>query len=183
MKISPNFFVISDLHLWHGKITEFENRPPNHQSLIVKRWNKVVGAEDSVLCLGDLTFGSKEQTKSITSKLNGKKFLIRGNHDGKSDTWYRDVFFEPTNCVYKSFKNKYDVKIKTLLTHVPVVPLPEGWLNIHGHVHSEERRDEFALSNGHYNICCEPLDFTPIKIKVILDDFYKKALDRGAHWG
>jgi len=173
MKINPNFFVISDLHLGHGKIVEFENRPPNHQELIVERWNKLVGKNDSVLCLGDLTFGSKEYTQKITSKLNGNKFLIRGNHDNRTDTWYRDIGFEPLECIYKVFKDKYETYTSVLFTHIPVVPLPKGWLNIHGHVHSNKRRGEFALSKGHCNVCCEVLDFYPIKIFELLKNFAK----------
>jgi len=47
---------------------------------MIRRWNETVGPDDTVYCLGDfsLAFAPVEH---ITPRLNGKKFLIPGNHD------------------------------------------------------------------------------------------------------
>lgn len=41
--------------------------------------------------MGDFGFGSKEQIANIISKLNGRIFLILGNHDNHTPQWYRDA--------------------------------------------------------------------------------------------
>jgi len=68
---------------------------------LITNWNEVVGPEDKVYHLGDIVF-SKEDTDSALSlleRLNGKIFLIKGNHDrsvinGKCrrrSEWVKDI--------------------------------------------------------------------------------------------
>lgn len=80
------YFVTSDLHFYHKRIMDFcpETRPWNsldemHESLI-SHWNSKVSQEDIVFHLGDFSFGNKEQTLYILSKLNGNIVHIYGNH-------------------------------------------------------------------------------------------------------
>ena len=49
---------------------------------IIKRWNSVVSKNDIVYHLGDFAFGNKNFIESIVNQLNGKIYLILGNHDG-----------------------------------------------------------------------------------------------------
>lgn len=49
--------------------------------VVIQKWNKQVKSKDIVYVLGDVTFGRWEETKEVLSKLNGRKILIRGNHD------------------------------------------------------------------------------------------------------
>lgn len=59
-----------------------------HDEMITEKWNSVVSKNDTVLHLGDLAFrGIDEHTK----KLNGKKILLRGNHDLKSKRTYLEA--------------------------------------------------------------------------------------------
>lgn len=81
-----NYFVTSDLHFFHKRILEFcsETRPWNsveemHNGLI-EHWNSKVSQDDVVFHLGDFSFGNKEQTLDILSKLNGHIVHIYGNH-------------------------------------------------------------------------------------------------------
>jgi calcineurin-like phosphoesterase family protein len=46
---------------------------------IIAKHNAIVGADDTFYYLGDLCFDNKEDWH--LSRLNGKKFFIRGNHD------------------------------------------------------------------------------------------------------
>lgn len=56
-----------------------------HDSMLIEKWNNVVGANDTVLCLGDFAFKGIEE---YTQALNGNKILLRGNHDLKSARTY-----------------------------------------------------------------------------------------------
>lgn len=61
---------------------------PFHDTMLTEKWNAVVGPNDTVLHLGDFAFrGIEENTKN----LNGKKILLRGNHDLKNNRTYIDA--------------------------------------------------------------------------------------------
>src|SRR5690606_13039490 len=48
---------------------------------MIDRWNDVVGDDDIVYHLGDFAFGDPAYAKQVFRQLNGRKFLILGNHD------------------------------------------------------------------------------------------------------
>jgi len=66
-----------------------------HESMI-ENWNAVVDDSDTVICLGDFTQNKKHRSKSLelierfSCQLNGKKILIRGNHDVEPTQFYYD---------------------------------------------------------------------------------------------
>lgn len=82
-----SIFTISDLHLSFGS-----NKPmdifrgwDNHTERLLANWNRLVKPEDTVVLPGDFSWGLKlEDTKAdfdFLNKLNGKKILLKGNHD------------------------------------------------------------------------------------------------------
>jgi calcineurin-like phosphoesterase family protein len=83
---------------------------------IVLNWNKTVRSKDIVYVIGDVTFGKFDETKAIVSRLNGKKILIRGNHDERfsSKDWI-DIGFSDVRDI---FTIKID-KEKYILSHFP----------------------------------------------------------------
>lgn len=92
-------YFISDLHFGHKNIIEYEKRPfrsiEHMNDELVKRWNKVVTNEDTVFCLGDVSFCGAELTRNYVSALNGKKILIMGNHDRiRRPAWWIEKGFQ-----------------------------------------------------------------------------------------
>ncbi len=82
-------FVIADLHLdtlTNQKSMEvFGNRWQGYIAKIQKNWNAVVGKNDTVIIPGDISWAltledSLEDLKWIDA-LNGKKVIMKGNHD------------------------------------------------------------------------------------------------------
>ncbi len=132
-------FFIADLHLGHKNILNFhgnlrEGRNiKQHDEWLVRQWNSVVGPNDQVYVLGDVAF-NKEAMKSCLPRMNGQKFLVRGNHD-KFDTL---LYLEYFDNVYGLIK-----KHGYWLSHAPI---HEGSLrdrkNIHGHVHDKAINDD-----------------------------------------
>lgn len=59
---------------------------------IIQNWNKKVGRNDNIYLLGDLSFLRPETTLSCLKRMNGRKFLIRGNNDKKMDAAILDEF-------------------------------------------------------------------------------------------
>jgi calcineurin-like phosphoesterase family protein len=78
-------FVTSDQHFSHARISELAERPfatvEEMNAELVRRWNEVVGPDDIVLHLGDLALGPIEESVGLTEHLNGRRFLVPGNHD------------------------------------------------------------------------------------------------------
>ncbi len=50
-----------------------------------------------------------------------------------------------------------------LLTHVPLLQVPHGTVNVHGHVHEQES----PTPNRHVNVSVEQLEYRPAKLSDI----------------
>jgi hypothetical protein len=138
-----NRFVISDTHFGHTNSWE-KFKLPNGDPLrpftsteemdetMVERWNAVVRPHDVVYHLGDVVINKK--SLHHVKRLNGKKRLIRGNHDIFKDADYRDVGFDSLYGV-RVFVDKF------ILSHIPLHPdsVTERFrVNVHGHLHANE---------------------------------------------
>ena len=85
--ITPETWIISDTHFFHENIGRYCNRPENWQELIIKNWNDLVTPDETILHLGDFALGKKSHFELLTGILNGKLYLIQGNHDRLSQTF------------------------------------------------------------------------------------------------
>jgi calcineurin-like phosphoesterase family protein len=166
MKLTPTTFIIADTHFYHKNIVAYEGRPEDYNELIVRNWNHLVTKKDTVLHLGDLHLTNFTAAYKIISKLNGHKYLIRGNHDGASETHYHKLGFEIIEPIYKRFTNSHGTST-LLFTHEPVQGLPEKWFNVHGHIHLNQHRD-IPLTKRHINMSVEVIDYTPVPLYDIL---------------
>ena len=80
-------FFSSDHHFGHENIIKFAKRPfssvEEMDEALITNWNKVVKDGDDVFYIGDMFFCHASEAKKILARLNGNKYLIRGNHDMK----------------------------------------------------------------------------------------------------
>lgn len=79
-------FYTSDTHFGHANIIKYCNRPfasaGEMDDALVARWNEVVGKSDEVWHLGDFSMSNDAgYLAGVFHRLNGRKFLVRGNHD------------------------------------------------------------------------------------------------------
>ena len=85
-------YVISDHHFDHKNIifhtrsnfisNDLDTSVTDMNNHIITNHNSVVSDDDIVLILGDYSFKTGiERLTELTSKLNGHKFLVLGNHD------------------------------------------------------------------------------------------------------
>lgn len=90
-------FFIADTHFDDENIIIYENRPfdcvSDMNKGLISYWNDTVGADDDVYVLGDFGCDTKENLGKILSQLNGRKYLIKGNHDIYSNDVYRQCGF------------------------------------------------------------------------------------------
>ena len=77
---------ISDLHFYHQALNERMDRrgfADAHEmnEYMISRWNEKVRSCDEVVILGDFSYAKGPATNEIARRLNGKLYLIEGNHD------------------------------------------------------------------------------------------------------
>lgn len=76
-------FFCADLHINHTNVIKYCSRPYSSveemNEDIVRIWNNTVSDNDIVYCLGDFAFNINV-TEKYLPRLNGKKFLVPGNH-------------------------------------------------------------------------------------------------------
>lgn len=151
-------WIASDLHLNHLNILKYcphrwvDNdgfSPPTWGDVakmnekIISNWNSLVQPEDEVYILGDVCMGQIDKAPANIRLLNGKKYLVKGNHDktlhkmiqndpSLSDlfVWIRDVH----EMYYGTGKNK----IGLFMSHYPHASwngMNKGAIHLHGHLH------------------------------------------------
>jgi calcineurin-like phosphoesterase family protein len=98
-------YFTSDLHFFHMLV--YKKFRSKHGSLegmhnnLIQEWNKTVKNKDIIYIIGDVSFGKFEETKALISKLKGRKFLIRGNHDERfTSKDFIDMGFEDVRDTY-----------------------------------------------------------------------------------
>lgn len=115
-------FYISDLHFFHENMNHsmdnrgFESAEAMNEYMI-KQWNKKVRNNDDVVILGDLSMERGSKTSEVVRRLNGRKYLIVGNHDKYLD----DRSFDKTLFEWiEPYKEIKDDKRKVILSHYPI---------------------------------------------------------------
>lgn len=157
-------FFIADTHFGDENIINYEDRPFQNATemteKLIENWNREVSSEDTVFVVGDFSNLNFEKTKQITQQLNGKKYLVRGNHDTFSLKEYQQMGFE----------NVFDFPILVcdycLLSHQPIyVNKHMPYVNIYGHIHNNPNYNKFSFC-GHC-VSVEKIDYKPISIQEI----------------
>lgn len=163
-------YVISDLHLGHQAILQYRMQfaaLDKMHDTIINNWNSVVTPQDKVYILGDVAWN--KQALVLLDSLNGKKVLIKGNHDILPLKEYVKYFDDIRGAMeYKD----------CILTHIPVheCQLSRFKLNIHGHLHNREVQTiepvshNFIGDSRYINVCCEQVNYTPILLEDIIND-------------
>ena len=163
-------FLIGCTHFGHTKMCEFVRfngekvRPfTNSQEMdetLVSNWNGVVTTTDKVYVLGDVAFS--RSNLATMERLNGKKILIKGNHDNLDLKDYVKYFYDIRAS------HKLD---NSVLTHIPIHPesLARWGLNVHGHLHSNVVKLSLAQIPDHryFNVSVERINYTPISLEQI----------------
>lgn len=153
--MSEKIWFTSDLHFGHKRILKFvpnrikefnlniedEDVITIHDKSLIEKWNKTISKRDTVYILGDVSFASVEETKKILEKLNGKKHLILGNHDGSCAS-LNNYFVSVTQIKEVMFKKIHheflDEDMCCVLCHYPLIAWNRrmhGSVMLHGHTH------------------------------------------------
>jgi len=185
-KVKNKVFFISDYHLFHNNVLRFDNRPfaDVHEMHIAieERWNSVVGKDDTVIYLGDLSFGKKNDNAFIEGlfwRLNGHIHFVLGNHDKFEDikklpriesvSDYLEVRVTEMGII-----NDKEQQIETLFCcmHYPIYSWNKkhhGAIMVHGHTHMSMSEAEFHKKNRIIDVGCSGWDYTPVSHDTIIN--------------
>lgn len=179
--MEPKRLWTSDTHFYHANVITYCDRPfkdplryaPNRDGVMVpkpdvemmnrvmiERWNSVVGPRDHVYHLGDFAMGPRNLLAPTLKKLNGYKFLVRGNHDRSASAMHEAGFDE----VYESIRTEIG-GVDLYMHHQPEVKA--RWqgaeIMLCGHVHEKWRRKGNMI-----NVGVDQWDFTPRTLQELL---------------
>ena len=152
-------YFIADMHFDDDSIRRYENRPFDTvqamNEAIERNWNSVVEEDDEVYVVGDVG------NIGYISRLKGRKYLVKGNHDRLSNEEYRRAGFEECYdkpIIYEDF---------WIVSHEPLyVSINTPYANIFGHVHNNPQIR--TVSARSYCVSAERIGFTPISFEDIM---------------
>ena len=166
-------YYISDLHFGHENIIRLCNRPFSSvremDKALIDNWNSVVKPNDEVYILGDIVFRSANNPIDYFKQLNGKKYLITGNHDNPKPEWYS--YFEKIKPDYFVVDNGRKIK----MYHYPVVEWDgyfRGTISLYGHTHNNTTNPAYKIMRdipNAYNVGADILGFTPRTLDQVIE--------------
>ena len=139
-------YYIADCHFFHAVLNVAMDKRgfdtvEEMNEVMIERWNQKVRKNDEVVILGDFSWGKGEETNEVLRRLNGKLFLIQGNHD----RFLKDKNFNLDRFEWvKQYAELSDEGRKVILSHYPM-PFynyqyrlddgkPKSYM-LYGHVH------------------------------------------------
>lgn len=191
-------YITSDTHFGHARISELADRPfatvDEMNTELIRRWNDTVGPRDMVLHLGDVAFGLIVDSLLLTAQLNGRKFLVPGNHDRVSPATQSRRAIERFTPLYEQAGWIILPEViegtrrgtRVLASHYPYSgdtqdadrhtshrPVDRGIPLLHGHTHDRENGPV-----GHqFHVGVDAFGYAPIPFLLIdawLDDFRRE---------
>ncbi len=151
--------VVSDTHFNHANIIRFCDRPfaslAEMNEEMIDAWNNAVMPKDQVWVGGDFAYNAKDEGSISVGKLfmalNGKKHLVRGNHDEQN----RSVLELPWTTITDLASVKIE-GMRFVMCHYPLETwkAPSKFIHLHGHCHGNlkrqiSRRFDVGVDVGH----------------------------------
>jgi len=173
------FFFISDMHFCHKNIDELAEREEGWVETLMSNWNNTVSEDSTVFIVGDACLDIKKYSccKEYISKLNGRKILIRGNHDRYENGKLLSVGYEfvLSNLFIKVMaKSPFNIYVQ----HIPPAERDiESLMNkmrryphvvVHGHVHRKKPFVYTIKGVKFINVSVEVVNYTPISLEEII---------------
>ncbi len=135
-------FYTADLHFHYKPF--LPDRPfasvEEMDEAMIRLWNETVTDEDTVYVVGDVGYNGGYVPGDALGRLQGRKHLIRGNHDtGFENAPKLFDYFETVT----DFNEIDDGETHILLCHYPILYRKRGYM-IHGHLH-QARGPEYDI--------------------------------------
>ena len=153
--------VCSDLHLGHANIIGYCDRPhADVHEMDEALWQGLLDAaheDHTLVVVGDLAMGHAIGAPSgcrLAAQPWAARHLVLGNHDLSGDGTLRAEGFEH---VWSALLSEGSPPL--IWTHYPLAQVPDGYVNVHGHVH-----DQAPRRSPHINVSVEQLAYRPVPL-------------------
>ena len=174
-------YFTSDTHFNHTNIISYCQRPFKNidemNERIIANWNEIVSEDDIIFHLGDFCLGGAAEWTRLLDRLNGKIYLIMGNHDRKN---IRQGFMDRFEHVAMQMHIEVG-KQRIYLNHYPFLCFEGGYKDVwqlFGHVHT--RKTNTGIDAGRlqylyptqYDVGVDNNNFAPVsfeQVKRIID--------------
>ena len=172
-------FFTADTHFCHSNIIDSCQRPfyniKEMNERIIKNWNISVTNDDEIYILGDFLYkGNGIQANNILSRLNGIKYLIKGNHDKYlEEESFNQNYFEWVKDYYIL---EYQ-EMEFVLSHYPILEWDinqiKNKVHLYGHIHnnildSEQQSKLKIFGKKAINVGVDVNNYCPISIEKII---------------
>lgn len=158
---------ISDMHLGHANVINFDKRPFGDRDemdrVLIALWNGRVQKDDDVYILGDFCYRSDKTADWYLRQLKGRKHLVIGNHDKCTlDNEKAMSYFETVDKMMHITDGGREI----CLCHYPIADwykARHGSWHIHGHIH-KDRGPVYELMSTYGNALnagCMINNYTP----------------------
>ena len=170
-------FFTSDHHFGHKNIIRFSNRPFENveemDEALIQRWNEKVEPKDEVYHLGDVGLCSPGKLRKILNRLNGKIYLIKGNHEKSAEAcrsrfeWIKDYH----ELVVEDAEHKRGEQLVVLFHYAMREWNASHWgtYHLYGHSHGSLSDDPKSRS---FDIGVDCHDYYPLsyeEVKAIMN--------------
>lgn len=161
-------FFTSDHHFGDARRLGIDRRPfgsaDEMDRAMIDRWNEVVGRDDEVWHLGDLTrWTDRGRVDALLGVLHGRKHLIVGNNDGAATTESR---------LWASVAHYAEIEaegVRLVLCHYPFRTWngmgksgPARSRNLHGHSHGR-----LTPISAQHDVGVDVRGFRPVRLAEI----------------
>jgi calcineurin-like phosphoesterase family protein len=159
-----NTWFTSDWHIGDIRLNMLRRPFISEDEMLFKlkdEHNKLVHPDDTVYVLGDVCFRKAKHVLSSVKDFNGKKILIRGNHDRDTTDEEFLVCFEQVIPDGEGLEIEYK-NINFYLTHYPTTTRQDIF-NLVGHVH-----DSWKFQPNMINVGVDVNHFRPVNADEII---------------
>lgn len=177
-------FFTADTHFSEGRILRYRplfSSTTEMDEFLIGRWNEVVPEDGIVFHLGDFSDTDIANINRIAIRLNGKIFLIPGNHDNEIQS--KHSYYQKQSiitCLEHQKILQYQTT-RIILNHYPLLCYPRAnsgrvW-QLFGHVHTgtavpgeDTPRLQYLLPYQ-YDVGVENNNYAPISLREIVRRF------------
>lgn len=180
----PGTYLISDTHFGHKGVCHFTQAdgvtplrpwddPDEMNEDMIERWNSVVKPNDLVYHLGDVVI-NRRYLNLVLPRLNGRKKLVRGNHDLFRLRDYTPHFEDilgvqvMADCIMShiplhrdSITSRFKVNVHGH-THSNVVMMPNPHLGQYRHGEDIDTTSVSVPDPKYICVCVEQINYTPV---------------------
>ena len=167
-------YFTADQHFYHDNVIKHAHRSftdsEEMNNVLISSWNRKVSADDEVYILGDVTMKGASFASQVLSRLKGRKYLIKGNHDRFADQAEFD------KSIFEWIRDYHELEYQNqrfILFHYPIEEWNgffRGSAHLHGHQHNHEDYNFKNLENGfrRYDVGVDANNMSPVSIDEIL---------------